>query len=64
MARRDYFLPFVLFLEMADFFFDRFYREKRSVAGYILDTLDEHKRNLRKTKLPLLAWKGVGLSVF
>src|SRR5712691_7484276 len=24
--------------------FDRFYRERRSVAGYILDTLDEHKK--------------------
>jgi DNA invertase Pin-like site-specific DNA recombinase len=33
--------------------FDRFYREKRSVAGYILDTLDEHKKQITSVKQPI-----------
>ncbi len=33
--------------------FDRFYRERRSVAGYILDTLDEHKKQITSIKQPI-----------
>jgi len=33
--------------------FDRFYRERRSVAGFILDTLDEHKKQITSLKQPI-----------
>ena len=33
--------------------FDRFYRDKRSVAGYILDTLDENRKQITSTKQPI-----------
>lgn len=33
--------------------FDRFYRDKRSVAGYILDTLDELKKQITSVKQPI-----------
>jgi site-specific DNA recombinase len=33
--------------------FDRFYRERRSVAGYILDTLDEHRKQITSLKQPI-----------
>jgi len=33
--------------------FDRFYREKRSVAGYIQDTLDENKKQITSVKQPI-----------
>lgn len=33
--------------------FDRFYRDKRSVAGFILDTLDENRKQITSTKQPI-----------
>src|SRR5438094_2155452 len=33
--------------------FDRFYREKISVAGYILDTLDENRKQITSIKQPI-----------
>jgi site-specific DNA recombinase len=33
--------------------FDRFYRDKRSVAGYILDILDENRKQITSTKQPI-----------
>jgi site-specific DNA recombinase len=33
--------------------FDRFYRDKRSVAGYILDVLDENRKQITSTKQPI-----------
>jgi len=33
--------------------FDRFYRDKRSVAGYILDFLDENRKQITSTKQPI-----------
>lgn len=33
--------------------FDRYYRERRSVAGYILDTLDEHRKQITSVKQPI-----------
>ena len=33
--------------------FDRFYRDKRSVAGYILDRLDELKKQITSVKQPI-----------
>lgn len=33
--------------------FDRFYRERRSVAGYILDTLDENRKQITSIKQPI-----------
>ena len=33
--------------------FDRFFRERRSVAGYILDTLDEHRKQITGVKQPI-----------
>lgn len=33
--------------------FDRFYRERRSVAGYIIDTFDEHRKQITSVKQPI-----------
>jgi len=33
--------------------FDRFYRESRGVAGYILDTLDENRKQITSIKQPI-----------
>src|SRR5438552_2998820 len=33
--------------------FDRFYRDKRGVAGFILDTLDENRKQITSTKQPI-----------
>ena len=33
--------------------FDRFYRESRSVAGYILDTLDKNRKQITSVKQPI-----------
>ncbi len=33
--------------------FDRFFRERRSVAGYILDTVDENRKQITSVKQPI-----------
>src|SRR5262245_24722821 len=33
--------------------FDRFYREKKSVVGYVLDTIDENKKQITSVKQPI-----------